>query len=796
MVSGGSGSITFGGVASGLDTNSIISQLMQIERRPIMLAENRLRTVQAKTNGFGQIASALSTLLERAKALNKADTFRARSTSVLAKEADANKILATANTGAAIGSYTFHVTQKATQTATLSASAVGSAVDADASLDQGGFGTAITTGTFSINGTTFTIDPATATKVASAASIGAGFDASATLENAGLDIAPSTGSFTINGVTVNFDAATDRISNVITYINNSSAGVVASFDEATKTFALTHKTAGSGESITLADTSGNFLESMKLLDSGGDTIGATTAGTDMRSLNSVIDEVNNAGIGVTVSLVQDAHGRDNLLQVTSAQPVQLGSGGDSSNFLAATSLLQSPPGTTRTSQRGLGAVSRTENLSNARLGTALTETEGAFKINGVEFTYDAAVDSLTNLVTRINNSDAGVTATYDVFTDRLKITNDASGALAISFEDVTGNLMDALGLSGGETTLGQNAAYSIDGGPVRYSTSNTVTDAIDGVTLTISATTTEAVTVNVNQTNNNANSAVEAFVTQFNTVLNTLGTLTAYREGGDNGILFGDGTVRRIEQEMRSLVTRPVNGIAGGLRTLSDIGISYGAVGAAAGSANRLVFDSAKFQAAMTKDPEAVAQLMTAFTASASLSAGGSGSVASISGTPTGATKTGRYAIASDASGNLTATFTPNDGSTPVVRNGVITAGGTNTTLIPGVTLTAGGVLQAGADEIVVNAASEGFAKRLVEWVDALTRTGGLIETRNQEMGNVVKSINEQISRLEQRVLSREQQLMKKFTAMEMAISSLQSQQAALTQMQTQLQSLNSQRRR
>jgi len=247
---------------------------------------------------------------------------------------------------------------------------------------------------------------------------------------------------------------------------------------------------------------------------------------------------------------------------------------------------------------------------------------------------------------------------------------------------------------------------------------------------------------------------------------------------------------------MRSVVTRAVPGLAGGVRTLSDIGISYGAVGAAVGTANRLVFNANTFNDAMTRDPEAVGALMTTFVASASLSSGGTGSIASISGKPATADKTGRYSIASDASGNLTATFTPNDGSASVVRTGSITAGGTNTTLIPGLTLTAGGALQAGADEVVVGASAEGFAKRLTEWVDSLTRTGGLISTRNEEMGNVTKSINEQIDRLEARVASREQQLMKKFTAMELAISQLQSQQAALTQMQAQMSSISASRKK
>src|SRR5690606_16251665 len=98
----------------------------------------------------------------------------------------------------------------------------------------------------------------------------------------------------------------------------------------------------------------------------------------------------------------------------------------------------------------------------------------------------------------------GVTVTYDTHADRLRVTNDQTGALATTFEDVTGNAMAALGLLGGDVTLGQNAAYSIDGGPVRYSTSNTIADAIDGVTITVNDTTTEAVKLNVNQANNSA----------------------------------------------------------------------------------------------------------------------------------------------------------------------------------------------------------------------------------------------------------------------------------------------------
>lgn len=794
MVNGG-GRITFGGLASGIDTNSIIDQLLNLERRPISLAQTRLAQVRQKSDAFGRVSAALSALATRTTALNKADTYRQRSSSVLAKDADANKVTAVAATSAAVGSFTFHVTQLATQTTANGTQAVGQAVDAGVPLDEAGFGSSFTPGTFSINGHTFTIAAATATAVTSFEAVGGAVNTAATLENAGLDIAPVVGTFRINGVNVNYDPTTDKMSNVVGYINNSAAGVTASFDGTTNTFQLQSKVTGSGETITLEDVDGNFLEAMKLLDGGGDVVGVESPGTDLISLDDVVDEINNAGIGVTAAIVNDGEDRPNLLQLSAATNVQLGAGGDTSNFLSITHLLQSPPGTTRTSQRGLGAVSRTENLGDARLATTLTQETGTFTINGVEIAYDAAVDSLSNIVTRINSAQAGVTITYDAFTDTMRVANDGTGALAITMADVDGNLLAALGLTGATQQMGQSAAYSIDGGPTRYSTSNTITDAVDGVTLTATDVTTEAVRISVNLHPSGATQAMEAFVLEFNKSLELMEGLRAYRESGPSGVLLGDGTLRRIEQGLRSQVSQPVAGAPGGLRTLSDIGVSFGAVGAAVGTTNKLTFNAQKFTDVMRRDPEAVGQLMSAFTANAALAAGGTGPLTAVSGTPTSVTKTGRYTIDADIDGNLVATFRPNDGTASVVTNGAISAGGTNTTLIPGLTLTAG-ALVAGTNEVIVGAATQGLAKTLDEYVTSLTRAGGLLANRDEEMSAQVRDINGQIDRLEARIAQREAQLIRKFTAMETAISRMQSQQQSLAMMQSQLASLNTARRK
>lgn len=784
---GSSGRISFGGLASGLDTNSIIEQLISVAERPITLAARQRTTIENKSAAIGKVASALSALQARVQTLNTSNTFRNRIASVLAATADANKVSVTAQPGAAVGGFTLSVTALATATRVASAQPAGTAVSANAPLDQAGTTPPVVAGTFSINSTTFTIDPPTAEALTSQSAVGATTTSDALLSAAGLDIpASASGTFTVNGQTITW-ADTDTINDVIGYINASAAEVTASFDANARTFTLTHDTLGAGQTITVADTTGNFLAAMKLVDGFGGVVGTTTAGTDMASLDDVIGDINGAAIGVTASLQNDAWGRPNLLQIAGAAPVQLGSAADTSNFLQAASLLASPAGATRTGQRGLGGLDVTADLTDARLTTALSQSAGTFKVNGVEFDYDAGVDSISNLISRINSSAAGVTANYDPFADSLTLTNNQTGAIAVGVEDVVGNFLAAMGVSGAAQAVGVNAAYSIDGGPTRYSTANVIEDALTGVAITVRDTTTQAVKVDIGVQTQNVVEAVTQFVSAYNDATKVMADLTKYDPTGKaNGILFGDGTVRLIQTNLRRPVTTAVPGLASGIRTMSDVGVSFGAVGAAVGTTDTLQLDSQKLLDALKTHPEAVASLFTAFSPTASLSAGGTGSIASVSGVPTQATKAGTYSITSTAAGALTATFVANDGSAPTTTTGVITAGGTNTTLIPGVTLTGAGVLAAGTDTIVIGTSQQGFARTLAEYIGVLTKTGGLLKARTEQMQVTVDDIADQIERMQARLAVKEQQLIKKFSQMEATIARLQNQQQALTRMQAQ----------
>lgn len=164
--------ISFGGLASGLDTNAIIDALMDVQRRPIFAAETRMFIQDEKRQALQQVGTSFSSLLGSLDGLRKASTFTTQGTSVLAHVDDVGKVQATANGSAPLGSFDVDVLQIATSTRARSATAAGNAINSAVSLDQAGFVDPFASGTFTINSTEFTIPAATATDIVSAASIG------------------------------------------------------------------------------------------------------------------------------------------------------------------------------------------------------------------------------------------------------------------------------------------------------------------------------------------------------------------------------------------------------------------------------------------------------------------------------------------------------------------------------------------------------------------------------------------------------------------------------------------------
>lgn len=255
--------------------------------------------------------------------------------------------------------------------------------------------------------------------------------------------------------------------------------------------------------------------------------------------------------------------------------------------------------------------------------TADIGTGGTLKItiNGEEKSIDLSGKgtSLDSLVVAINaDKDIGVNAT--IVNDgtpgsqyRLLLTSRETGAQnAVTNIAVDGNadLESFLGYAGGGSTAGvtvqdaTNAEFSINGIAVT-SQSNTVENVIDGVKLTLNQTTTSAANLTLTRDDSVPKKAVEDFVKAYNSLLDTVGTLTKYTVGADkpSSPLTGDSLARSVQTRMRDALSGAIDSANG--TTLSKIGVTTDP------KTGKLSIDDAKLTKALSEDLDNVKSLFT-----------------------------------------------------------------------------------------------------------------------------------------------------------------------------------------
>jgi flagellar hook-associated protein 2 len=178
---------------------------------------------------------------------------------------------------------------------------------------------------------------------------------------------------------------------------------------------------------------------------------------------------------------------------------------------------------------------------------------------------------------------------------------------------------------------GLPALYSVNGAPQQSSDTNTLTDAVPGVTLTLNGVTPAGspVTINVSAPavdQNAVTSKVHAFVDSYNGVLDWIRTKTQEKVVPDastaadylQGVLHGDSMLIDLEYQLRRAVSSTISDVPGlpsTLNSLMSLGISTGATtGDATFSkdavAGKLTVDDTKLTAALTSDPTSVKKLL------------------------------------------------------------------------------------------------------------------------------------------------------------------------------------------
>jgi flagellar hook-associated protein 2 len=249
--------------------------------------------------------------------------------------------------------------------------------------------------------------------------------------------------------------------------------------------------------------------------------------------------------------------------------------------------------------------------------------------NGVKtVTIAPAQNSLAGIRDAVNAANVGVTASIvndgSANGQRLVFTSSTTGAansLKITTADDDGNNTDAAGLSQlaydpaaavgagknlAEKVAAQDALLTVDGIDIQSST-NAVKDAIAGVTLNLTqANPGNPTTLSVAQDPGAAGAAVSAFVKAYNDLQTTITNLTKYDATAKQAsVLTGDGVVRRVQAQLRSLIGGTIAGASSTFDTLSLVGVKTGSDG-------QLTFDTAKFNAALASNPSAVEKLFAA----------------------------------------------------------------------------------------------------------------------------------------------------------------------------------------
>lgn len=95
--------------------------------------------------------------------------------------------------------------------------------------------------------------------------------------------------------------------------------------------------------------------------------------------------------------------------------------------------------------------------------------------------------------------------------------------------------------------------------------SNTISDALEDITLNLNDVTTGNQTLTITTDNTKATKAINDWVTAYNSLQDTFSSLTKYTAvdaGSDaqntsNGALLGDSTLRTIQTQLRSVLNNP-----------------------------------------------------------------------------------------------------------------------------------------------------------------------------------------------------------------------------------------------
>ena len=435
--------------------------------------------------------------------------------------------------------------------------------------------------------------------------------------NGGNGLAGGTIRVEANGVGTDVDLTdAETLRDVIVRINEASEehglNIEAGYDTTGTRLSITNL-ADDGSAITVSDVEGEFAQSIGL---AGSDARVRSDNLQRQYINeaTLLDDLN-AGRGIALGefRITDSSGTMGIVDLVEEGAETIQDVIDAINSSGAAVAA-------RINDTGDGLL--IVDNAGGTLPLEVTEEGGttAHDLNilgssdegQLDGSYEFAIelnpgDSLSDLVDRINDTtlasaslinDGSSAAPY-----RLNIQSLTTGSVGELIVDGLGTDMDFTTL-----TQAQDASVllgsSLDGGVLVTSSSNTLTDIVDGLTLNLVGVDDKPVTVTVGRDYDSMVNALSGMVEDFNSVMKRIDALSSYDpETETAGVLFGDATLRIAESRLHRAFTGVVPGASGTLNRLSQVGITY--------ESGELSFDEEKFRKVYDKDPEEVIRFFT-----------------------------------------------------------------------------------------------------------------------------------------------------------------------------------------
>lgn len=548
--------INFTGLASGIDTSSIISQLMMIERQPLIKLQQRSSLYSARKTALQDINTKLLSIYNASRTLLSAleDTWNQKTVSV----SNTSLLGITATADADKATYTIEI-NKLAQAHTV------------ASGQQTSSSTALyISGKIYVNGKEIDIvstDSLTdiKNKINNTADVGA----TASIVDNTLRIKSSSTGATQLILADELAATTKNISStdigVVSGIITGNPGP-ASYDFVVNQLAQKHEVASNA----VADPAAALGMTGTALVNG---LTISVLATD--SLNGIKDKINAAGAGVSA-----------YIDATNTLRMQSQTWGVAGEIVASDSA--------GTVFQNLGIL----NADNVTFkNTILAAQDAGFTVDGTAYTR--STNTFSDVITDVNVTLAGVGSAT------LTITADGGVLRTLGVLNSDGTIKN-------ELLVGQDAEIDIDGQIVTRS-SNVFSDVVSGLTFTLKGQTTEAITVGVSQDEDLIKSKITDFVNAYNTAYKLIGdklteaTVKDPKTEADRnmGMLRNDMQLRMIKREIRWLIADPVTSQPADMQFLEQIGITTDRDG-------QLLIDDAELASALEADPDKLKDLFTA----------------------------------------------------------------------------------------------------------------------------------------------------------------------------------------